>query len=241
MFFSDEVGMVFKPWGFLHYMLFLYVIGGSVLIYLFSERLRQFPHERRVAQSMAALALLLELSLYIWHLGNGHTDWAKILPIGLCGFTLYLGIISLFFKNKTLFEIGYFWTGGAIASVLFPDISHSLDRFRFYQFQLGHMIIFFMYLYMIFVYRWYPTWRSWRKSLGTLIPISVLLIIISNLTQKNLMFMLRSDGTPLEIFEGYGYAIYLLGTISLSIAIITIWYIPFIFVHRSLGKSLNRA
>lgn len=143
-------------------------------------------------------------------------------------FTLYLGMFSLFFKNKTGFEIGYFWTAGALASVLFPDIAYSYDRFRFYQFMIGHMFFFFMYIYMIFVYQWYPTWKSWRKSVIVLLSITGLMILLSNLTGENLMFMLNADGTPFSIFEGNGYFVYLVGVIGLSFILVTLWYLPFL-------------
>ena len=60
-----------------------------------------------------------------------------------------------------------------------------------------------MYMYMIFVYKWwYPTWKSFFEKVSiTLIIVSVVLAIISNLTNENLMFMLESGGTPLSILK----------------------------------------
>ncbi len=235
MFFSDKVGIAFKPFGILHFSLFILIIAGVLLLYIFREQIRSFRYERRLAKGMALFALFWEFSLYAWHVGNGHYDWAEILPIGLCGFTLYLGMTALFFRKKAVFEIGYFWTWGAIASVLFPDISYSLDRFRFYQFMIGHMFFFIMYMYMIFVYRWVPTWTSWRRSVLALSAVTLILIILSNLTHRNLMFMLNSEGTPLSMFEGHGYALYLLGVIGLSVAVMAVWYIPFGFVNQRMN------
>lgn len=232
MFFSDEVGHVFEPFSFLHYLLFIFIIVGIVLLYIFRSKIRENKHERKIAKGMALFALLWEFSLYVWKIFNGESHWSELLPIGLCAFTLFLGMYALFFKNKTIFEIGYFWTWGALASVLFPDISYSFDRFRFYQFMIGHMFFFFMYIYMIFVYEWYPTIKSWKKSVITLIGITFLLIIISNLTSENLMFMLESDGTPFSMFEGHGYFIYLLGVIVLAFVLTLIWYVPFFIYHR---------
>ncbi len=231
-FFSDEVGIEFSAFNLVHMMMFLLLFVGIVLIYVFREKFRNWEHERKFAKIIAVIAFVWEIALYVWHIANGHNDWEHIVPIGLCAFTLYIGIFSLYFKNYKLFAIGYFWTWGAVASVLFPDILFSVDRFRFYQFMFGHMNFFFMFIYMILVYKWYPTWKDWCKSCITLSIVVVILIIASNTTGYNLMYMLRSDGTPFEIFEGYGYIVYLLGVISLSFIVIFIWFLPFMFYHK---------
>lgn len=240
MFFSDEVGEIFEAFSFLHILLFIFTLIGITLIIVFKAKIREYKYERRIAKGMALFALIWEFSLYAWKIGNGETELLQILPIGLCGFTLFLGIVALYFKKFVLFEIGYFWVWGALASILFPDISYSYDRFRFYQFMIGHMFFFFMYMYMIFVYKWYPTWKSLWKSVITLIIVSVVLAIISNLTNENLMFMLESGGTPLSIFEGYGYAVYLLGVVSLSAGIILLWFTPFLIVEKLHKKQLQQ-
>lgn len=232
MFFSDEVGHVFEPFSWLHFLLFAIIIVGSLLIYHFQEEIRNFKYERTIAKAMALFALFWEFSLYAWKLGNGINEWYNVLPIGLCAYTLFVGMAALFFKQKQLFMIGYFWTWGAMASVLFPDISYSYDRFRFYQFMIGHMFFFFMYLYMLFVYKWYPTAKSLKQSIITLVIITGFMILFSNLTQENLMFMLNSDGTPFSIFEGHGYLLYLTGVILLSLSIMCVWYLPFYIYHK---------
>lgn len=232
MFFSDTVGEVFEAFSFLHILLFIVTIIGITLIIVFRKKIQAYKYERTIAKGMAVFALLWEFSLYAWKIGNGETALVEILPIGLCGFTLYLGIIALFFKKFGVFEIGYFWFWGALASILFPDIAYSFDRFRFYQFMIGHMFFFFMYMYMIFVYKWYPTWKSWRKSVIALITVVIILIVLSNSLNENLMFMLESEGTPFSIFEGHGYAIYLIGVIALSFAIIFVWFTPFLLFHK---------
>ncbi len=237
MFFSDEVGIVFEAFSLLHILLFILIIAGIILIYLFRKKIRVLKNERKIAMGIAGFAFFWEIGLYVWKIAHGAREWNELLPIGLCAFTLFVGIFALFFKKYSLFEIGYFWTWGALASVLFPDISYSIDRYRFYQYMIGHMSFFFMYIYMIFVYKWYPTWKSWRKSVITLVTITIVLIIISNLTGKNLMFMLESEGSPFSIFEGYGYAVYLAGAISLSFIIVTVWYLPFLFLNKRLNKT----
>ncbi len=237
-FFSDDIGLIFEPYNGIHLALILLVILGVVLIFRYRNSLRVYKYERRVAKIIAVSALIWEISLYAWFIGNGIWTVEHSLPIGLCAFTLYLAIFALYFKKYSLFAIGYFWTWGAIASVLFPDIPYSIDRFRFYQFMFGHLNFFFMYIYMIFVYKWYPTFSDWKKSCITLTIIVFILIATSNIFDINFMFMLNGAGTPFEVFEPFGYLGYLIGVILLSFSIIYIWYIPFMIYHKSHKNEL---
>ncbi|AIO19183.1 Integral membrane protein [Candidatus Izimaplasma bacterium HR1] len=237
-FFSDEVGIKLVPFNAIHLMLFVFVIVGCILIYVYREKLRNYKHERKVAKTVALLAFFWEMGLYLWFILNGIWTWEHSLPISLCAFTLFIGIFALYFKKYELFAIGYFWTWGALASVLFPDIEFSVDRYRFYQFMIGHVNFFLMFVYMIFVYKWYPTWKDWRKSCIALSIIVGILIIASNASGANLMFMLNGADSPFEMFEQFGYFGYLVGVILMSFGIILIWFIPFIIYHKR-QKKLN--
>jgi len=62
--------------------------------------------------------------------------------------------------------------------------------------------------------------------------IVVILIIASNVTGENLMYMLNGDGTPFEMFEQFGYIGYLVGVLTMSFGIILIWFLPFIIYHK---------
>ncbi|OQX93326.1 MAG: hypothetical protein B6I17_03180 [Tenericutes bacterium 4572_104] len=240
MFFSDQAGHVFEAYSFIHFLLIAIIIIGIILLYHFQDKIREYKHERLLAKSIALFALFWEFSFYAWKLYNGVRDPLLILPIGLCAYTLYVGIISLFFKNKKLFMIGYFWVWGALASVLFPNISYSYDRFRFYQYTISHMFFFFMYIYMIFVYKWHPTIKDLKKSIMTLSIIALLMIIFSNLFNENLMFMLNSEETPFSMFEGHGYFVYLLGVITLSFIITSFMYFPFWIYYRKIINKLKK-
>ena len=82
VFFGDSIGIEFKAFSFIHLMLFALVIVGVILIYVYREKLRNYIHERKVAKTVAVLALLWELALYAWFVGNGTWSWADNLPIG---------------------------------------------------------------------------------------------------------------------------------------------------------------
>ena len=240
MFFSNEVGIPFESFSLLHLLLFVFIAIGVTAIVLLRDNLRSWRFERRLAIGLASFALLWEFALYAWKVGNGIWTWDDGLPLGLCGLTLYLGMFAMFFHNKKAFLIGYFWTWGAIASVLFPDIGFSYDRFRFYQFMFGHMFFFFLYMYMIFVYRWVPSWKDYLRSLVILFVIGMIFLVVSHLTDTNLMFMVESEGTPLSMFEGGSYLWYVTGTIGLSAVVMAVWMLPFQLQATLLKQKVNQ-
>ncbi len=136
---------------------------------------------------------MAEVSLQLWLVLNGNWTAKANLPVGLCSFSLYLGVFVMFTKNYKVFEIAYFWSIGGVISVLFPDILYGPDNFRYYNFLFLHMVFFFMYL-------------------------------------------LQPGDTPFGIFWGYGYAVYLIGCILLTMIVMTLWYAPLAIYHKYKAK-----
>ncbi len=231
-FFSDVTGLELAEFGLLHISLILLIILGSVLIYIYRDKLRNYKHEKRVRYTMASFALLFEFSLYAWKIGNGIWTWEDGLPIGVCGLTLYLAIIAMYTKKFNIFEIGIFWSFGAVASVMFPDTPYSVDRFRFYQYMFGHMFFFFMYIYMLFVLEFVPTFKSFKKSYIVMFITAVTLLAVNSILNTNFFYLVESDETPFEIFEGNGQALYLIGIYIAVSLLMSIWYLPFYVYNK---------
>ena len=231
-FFSDDIGIQFVELGLLHIALLLLIMLGSILIYIYRVPLRNYKYEKRVRYSMATFALLFEFGLYAWKIGNGIWTWEDGLPIGVCGIALFLAIIAMYSKKLVIFEIGFFWSFGGVVSVMFPDIGFSVDRFRFYQYMFGHMFFFFMYIYMLFVLEFIPNFESFKKSYIAMVISAIVLIIVNLILDTNFFFLAESDGTPFELFEGNGWALYLIGVYIAVSLLMSIWYLPFYFYHK---------
>ena len=231
-FFSNDVGIELEVLGFLHVGLMLLIVIISYLIYRYREELRNYKYEKRVRYSMATFALLFEFALYAWTAGNGIWNWEHSIPLGVCGLTLYLGIIAMYTKKYIIFEIGFFWSFGAVLSVMFPDIAYSVDRFRFYQYMFGHMFFFFMFIYMLFVLEFIPTFESFKRSYIAMCATAFVLYFINKILGTNFFYLVHGDGTPFELVEGYGEAVYLIGVYLTVSLLMSIWYLPLYFYYR---------
>jgi len=230
-FFSNSVGIPLKPFDAYHLLSLGLIVLTVFLIYQNKDKLRTWKHEKTFRYSLGVFSILWEIALHLWQYGNGMWTWADSAPIGLCFFSLAMGIYVMFTKSFRVFEIGYFWAIGGVASILFPDIAYGPDRFRFYQYVLGHLGFFTMFMYMLFVHNYHPTAQSLKRSIIYLSAIVFVFVLPVNwLTGANFLFVIRADGTPFEIFEGYGYPLYLSGVVCLSLIVMYLWYIPIKFL-----------
>lgn len=233
-FFSFVPGdLVFKEFSLNHLIPLLIIVLGVVIIYVNRLRLRNNKYEKHIRYGLAIIAIALEVSFQVWQAVHGRWNFYDSLPLHLCRLTNYLGIIVMFTKNQKIFDIAYFWSLAGVVSVLFPDILHGPDRYRYYHFQLSHMLFFWNFMYLLFVVDLRLTFQSWLKSFITLFLLVVVIIIpINNLFNMNYMFLLEPAGTPFEIFYGGSYLLYLIGCIGLTIVVMVVWYLPIHFYNK---------
>jgi len=236
-FFGDTVGIEFVAWGIYHWIPLFLVVAGVLVIYFLKDKIKASGYDKRIRYTLGVLGILSEVSLHIWLIANGNWSIQHNLPIGICSFSMYLGIYVIFTKSWKVFEIGYFWAIGGVLSVVFPDILFGPDNFRYYNFLFLHMIFFFMYMYMMFVHGYVPTFKSFRKSFLLLTAIVLVFIVPANLIfETNFMYLLEPGDTPFGIFGGFNYPLYLTGCILLSMAGMTLWYAPVAIYNKLKAK-----
>lgn len=236
--FDHNPDNVFSSFSLNHMLPLLLIIIGVTLIIVFRDKIRNSLHEKKIRYTMATFAIVLELSFQLWQMYYGKWDFAESLPLHLCRLTNYIGIYAMFTKNKKVFEIGYFWSLAGVVSIMFPDILHGPDRFRYYHFMTSHILFFYMYMYMLFVLKFELTFKSFQKAAATLFALVVAVIIpINNIFDMNYMFLLYPAGTPFEIFWGNGYFIYVVSCILLTAIVMVVWYSPIAIYNKYFYKE----
>lgn len=231
--FTENVNNTFEEFSLNHIIPLLSIIIGVYLIFHFRVQLRNYKYEKWVRYGIAFFAILLEISFQVWQMVYGKWDFAESLPLHLCRLTSYIGIYIMFSKNTKVFEIAYFWSLAGVVSILFPDILHGPDRYRYYHFMMSHILFFYMYMYMLFVLDFKLTFQSFKKSFITLFILAIFIIIpIDNIFDINYMYLLNPGDTPFTIFWGGSYFQYLVGCIGLVMVVITVWYLPIHFYNK---------
>lgn len=223
----------FEPFSLNHIIPLLLIVIGVVLIYIFRDQLGKPKYEKTIRYSIAIFAIFLEVTFQSWQIYYGVWDLADSLPLHLCRLTSYLGIIAMLTKSHKIFQIAYFWSLGGVVSIMFPDILHGPDRYRYYQFVIYHILFFYMYMYMLFVLKLELTFKSFKKSYLILLALVLFVIIpVNNIFNMNYMYLLFPADTPFSIFKGHGYFLYIVGCLSLTTVIMILWYLPIHFYNK---------
>lgn len=226
----------FEPFSLNHIIPLLLIVIGVALIFIFRERLEKSKYEKTIRYSIATFAIILETSFQLWQMYHSKWNFAESLPLHLCRLTNYLGIIAMITKSHKIFKIAYFWCLGGVVSILFPDILHGPNRFRYYHHMISHILFFYMYMYMLFVLKFELNFKAFKKSYLILLVFVLFVIIpINNIFDMNYMYLLYPADTPFSIFEGNGYFLYLVGCLSLTTVIMILWYLPIHFYNKRIN------
>ncbi len=239
MFFGYEHGIEMSYFSIWHLVQILVTAVVIFLIIRFKDQLREYKHEKRIRYIAGILLILLEISWHAWSIYNGKWTVVKAVPLGVCAINIYFAIYLLFTKNEKVFNIIYFWGLGAILSVVFPDISHGPDRFRYYEFFLIHQMFLWTYMYLIFVHGYRPQIKHMlRSALALFIAAVGIALPLSFIFEHNFMFMYDAGGTPLEIIQPLGHAVYVIGTVIVMFIVMSLYYSPiYFFVIRKENKQ----
>lgn len=198
-FFAGEFfGAPFRLFSLSHNLALLIILLCILLIYRFKDSLRREKVNKIIRYTLASLIILQELSLSIWRVATEQWVIQTSLPLHLCGLSLILSAVMLVKKDYNLFEVIYFWgLAGATQALMTPDIAnYSFPHYRFFQFFLSHALIIISVLFMVFVEKFRPKFKSIWK---TLIATNIYLILIAGfnlLTNANYLFICGKPDTP---------------------------------------------
>ncbi len=191
MFFSyTDVGVGVKLFGLQHLAsIFFFIILPVLVVWKRRECLRLWKHEKYLRISLGVFSLLLEFSLYLWHvIAGGITDWREIVPTTLCGLSIYLGAIALITRNYNLARVVYFYSFGAILSFIFVSIDHGIDRYRFYNYFINHALIIITPIYFRLMYRVGWDTEALKRAVVLLTPVLLLSFLINKPLQSNFFY-----------------------------------------------------
>jgi len=205
-----------EPFGLYHVAAIAFLAALAALIVIFRKRLREPRLERRVLGSATIVAACMEITLHVCEYFSVpfHDFLRSLIPLELCAITLWMAVALCLTKRKVIFELLYFWSVGAVASLVFAnDAGAGPDRFRYYQYfgTHGYTILIIVYFAVVRGYR--ITFRSCAKAMGILALLSLAvrgldLAFAGPPWSFNYMYLLHPPevSTPLDSFgEGWGY------------------------------------
>jgi hypothetical integral membrane protein (TIGR02206 family) len=206
-----------------------------------SSRLEEQKTDKIFRYLIAAALILQELSLNIWRLYEGTWSAADSLPLHLCGILVITCPIMLVTKSYKIFELAYFLgLGGASQAILTPDIGiYGFPHYRFYQFFVSHGLIIFSILYMTFVHKYRPNFKSFLKAFAFLNLILPMVGIINFITGGNYFFIARKPETASVIDFLGPWPWYIISLEAIGFIMLLIPYLPIAISKRCKGNANN--
>ena len=235
----------FKTFSLAHFIP-LIILGLLIfLIIKYRDKLANFKYEKYVRGTLAAVAILSEMSYY-WRLisvTSLNPNPIDHLPITICGWVAVFCSYLVVSKNKTLYDISYFWLfSGSVFALITPTVISYTGptRFRYYQFWIEHSIGFIIIFYMTFVHKMRPNFKSLIKSYVALFVLAVIAFVANNMLGPgaNYLFMARPESTPsiLDILP----SIYWLRVLIMALVVSCLFfiaYLPWYLKDRKLNKQ----
>ena len=243
-FFGQGDSVEFTNFSLAHFSPIVLMIGVIFLIIKFKDKIKNYKHEDKLRLGLAITMIICEMS-YFWRLvgvESLNANPVDHLPITVCGWAIILGSFLVLTKNKTLFDIVYFWVfAGSVFGLLTPTVITYTGptRFRYYQFWLEHTLGFIALFYIMYVCDMRPRLKSIFKSYGALAILAIVAIITNNmLPGANYLFLARAEATKsiLDFLpSNYVIRISIMATVIASLFFLL--YLPWFIKDRKKVKD----
>ncbi len=152
---------IFETFGTVHVATVAVLVAlGAVLLYFTRTRLSR-ASARRTGAAFALVMLVQEVFDRGWHIAVGDDFWGHLLPLQMCGASVFLVIALLLWHKRLIFELVFFWgLGGASVALITPDVAYPFPHPLYISYFTSHAMIVIGVLYMMVNFGYRPTLRS---------------------------------------------------------------------------------
>lgn len=226
------------PYNSYHIAAIVFFITALVLTIIFRKRLRESKYEKTLRYTLITLVIIFEVLYKYWFIS---TKQGRVvddaLSLDLCAITLYLGCFLMGMKKQWMFSICYFYSLGAMFSMMIPDMGgFGPNHFRYYHFFYIHTFIICTPIYFIVVHDYKIRFKDYLLGLGSIFPIGLFVMGVDFLTKTNYMFLREKPNlaSPLDLFGEWPN--YIIGMAIMVVVFMTLWYLPWFFINRRKKK-----
>jgi hypothetical integral membrane protein (TIGR02206 family) len=232
--FNPSVTDYFLAYSSSHLVVLAILVILAALIFAFKSNITTHDGiQRTIKYTLLSALIVPETILYGWYSEEGLWDIQYTLPLELCSISQILAIVMLISRSQLLYQIVFFaGIGGALQAMLTPDLEYPFPHFRFFHFFIVHIAIILAPLYMTWVEKYRPTW----KSIGiAMIFLNILVVTVGGIDywlKANYMFLRHKpeSASLLDVLGPYPY--YLVVEEGIAVCIFTIMYLPFLWRNK---------
>ncbi len=214
-----------------------FLILGNILFFFIILLIANFFNKKFYAKLTAIIILLVKILEIIYrHIHNGE-GFLELLPLHLCNITLLFIIFMMLSGSKTLFQLCFYWSIGAIFAVATPDIKYSFPNPMTISFFMTHFYILFAVIYAYIFFRFKPTLLGYFSAFFTINLICVGVYFLNEKIGTNYLYINRLPdfSSPLQYFGEWPYYIVVVELIYIILTYLL--YFPFKNKAVKFGKS----
>lgn len=184
--------MEFIIFGPLHQLVFLTLIIGLILVFIF----RSNKYTRYI---LASVLIAQIIAFNVKHISSGTYSIQNYLPLHLCTLSAIIAPIALLTKNKIFNILLLFWgLIPALLAIVLPDMNRleNYTTFRFWEFFVSHVFIVLSTIYIAihsnhnFALKKFETWKQVIISYFTLCLYAISIVIpINYLLGSNYLYL----------------------------------------------------
>jgi hypothetical integral membrane protein (TIGR02206 family) len=200
----------------------------NLLLILFRSRFTD-SRRRSLRYGLAFILIVNEALYHLWRWRTGQWTIQLMLPLHLCAVMVYLSAIMLLTKSYTLYQFLYFMgIGAATQALLTPDAGiYGFPHFRFFEIMISHGGIVMAAIYMTFIERYRPSWKSILRVAIWLNMYMVLVEVVNFALGSNYMFIARKPDVPTLIDFLGPWPWYIIPLEAIGFAVCLLLYLPF--------------
>lgn len=182
----------------------------------------------RVACAMAAYTVAQEAIDRAGHHVWNHEPLTHILPLHMCGVSVFAVPFMLVTRNFAVYEIMYFWgLGGAAVAILTPEVPFAFPHLLCITFFTSHALIIIGVLFATVNYGFRPTWHSLWKTIAFSVAYALAMAPVNLALGTNFLYICdKPKGVSVLDFMG-PWPWYLPGLIVLALAAFFLLYLPY--------------
>jgi hypothetical integral membrane protein (TIGR02206 family) len=183
--------------------------------------------------SVFMLAIVFAMQLYF--IVTDSWEASVSLPLHLCSISKILGAIILVKFNQNIFEfILLMGLGGALQSILTPQLEIPLSTFALLEYYLGHGMIILMPLYLLHVQGHQLRKKSWWTTFFIGLVVLTIVAIINYFIKGNYIYLCTKPVVDNPLLIG-PWPYYLSGFLVFGFINIVLFY----FIFSWWGKKLK--
>ncbi len=226
-------GFLFDNYNFENYSLEHFLsVGISVMIgfiiLLLVKRLETDRSKRLLGFSLGLFVLAAQIAKSVIRYQQNTFSLGEDLPLHLCNILPFFIPFALYFKNRQLWAVLYYWImAGTIQSLFTPTLVHSYPNYEWWRYWIVHTGLVMLALYGPFIFGMKARWSDVLKSLFCLMILAFFIFCLNHLLGTNYMYM---QGKPpgKTMYDLLGpYPWYILSLHFVALALFSLLTLPF--------------